>query len=111
MEAPGSDSSVSKRSLRKKTVLRNYDENLMDELFEKHLGGASKKRKRSKEDLEKETKTEAMIALCLGFPIDALLEDEIRAGVVTELGGKEQNDYIVVRNHILARWRDLHHGG
>ncbi|GLT77021.1 hypothetical protein SLA2020_486470 [Shorea laevis] len=106
METPDSGGSVLKRSLRKKVGMRNYDENLMDELIEKHLGGALKKRNRTREDLEKETETEAMIALCLGFPIDALLEEEIRAGVVRELGGKEQNDYIVVRNHILARWRD-----
>ncbi|PON44601.1 Histone lysine-specific demethylase [Parasponia andersonii] len=105
METPVSDGSVSKRSLRKKAGLRNYDENLMDELIEKHLGGTFKKRNRTKADLEKETETEAMIAFSLGFPIDALLEEEIRAGVVRELGGKEQNDYIVVRNHILARWR------
>ncbi|KAL0306481.1 UNVERIFIED_CONTAM: Lysine-specific histone demethylase 12 [Sesamum radiatum] len=50
-----------------------------------------------------------MIALSLGFPIDELLDEEIRAGVVSELGGKEQNDYIVVRNHILAKWRDNVH--
>ncbi|KAK6934312.1 LOW QUALITY PROTEIN: SWIRM domain, partial [Dillenia turbinata] len=105
MENPGSDGSVSKRSLRKKVAIRNYDENLMDELIENHLGGALKKRIRTKVDLEKETETEAMIALSLGFPIDALLEEEIQAGVVRELGGKEQNDYIVVRNHILAKWR------
>jgi lysine-specific histone demethylase 1 len=106
METPDSGGSVLKRSLRKKVAMRNYDENLMDELIEKHLGGALKKRTRTREDLEKETETEAMIALSLGFPIDALLEEEIQAGVVRELGGKEQNDYIVVRNHILARWRD-----
>ncbi|CAN1775399.1 Lysine-specific histone demethylase 1 homolog 2 [Linum perenne] len=94
-----------KRSLRKKASSRNYDENLMDEMMEKHLGGTFKKRSRTKEDLEKETETEAMIAISLGFPIDALLEEEIHAGVVTQLGGKEQNDYIVVRNHILTRWR------
>ncbi|CAN1239093.1 Lysine-specific histone demethylase 1 homolog 2 [Linum grandiflorum] len=46
-----------------------------------------------------------MLAISLGFPIDALLEEEIHAGVVKQLGGKEQNDYIVVRNHILTRWR------
>ncbi|KAJ0103074.1 hypothetical protein Patl1_04557 [Pistacia atlantica] len=105
METPMSDGSVSKRALRKKVGPRSYDENLMDELIEKHLGGVSKKKNRTKEDLEKETETEAMIALSLGFPIDALLEEEILAGVVRVLGGKEQNDYIVVRNHILARWR------
>ncbi|KAK6946760.1 SWIRM domain [Dillenia turbinata] len=105
-ETPFSNGPVSKRSLRKKVGIRNYDENLMDELIEKHLGGALKKRSRTKEDLERETETEAMIAFSLGFPIDALLEEEIQAGVVRQLGGKEQNDYIVVRNHILAKWRD-----
>ncbi|KAK7262722.1 hypothetical protein RJT34_30302 [Clitoria ternatea] len=106
METPSSNGSVVlKRSLRKKVNLRNYDEDLMDELFEKQLGGGLKKKSRTKEDLEKETETEAMIAFSLGFPIDALLEDEVRAGVVRELGGKEQNDYIVIRNHILALWR------
>ncbi|PQP94776.1 lysine-specific histone demethylase 1 homolog 2 [Prunus yedoensis var. nudiflora] len=105
METPGADGSVTKRSLRKKAGLRNYDENLMDDFIEKHLGGTLKKRNRTKEDLEKETEIEAMIALSLGFPIDELLEEEKKAGVVSELGGKQQNDYIVVRNHILARWR------
>ncbi|XP_044473727.1 lysine-specific histone demethylase 1 homolog 2-like [Mangifera indica] len=105
METLISDGSVSKRTLRKKVGPRSYNENLMDELIEKHIGGISKKKNRTKEDLEKETETEAMIALSLGFPIDALLEDEIKAGVVRVVGGKEQNDYIVVRNHILARWR------
>ncbi|KAK4768050.1 hypothetical protein SAY87_003191 [Trapa incisa] len=101
----GMDSSGRKRSLRRNSRLRNYDENLMDEIIESHLGSASKKRFRTREELEKETETEAMIALSVGFPIDALLDEEIQAGVVKELGGKEQNDYIVIRNHILARWR------
>ncbi|KAL5804410.1 hypothetical protein ACOSQ3_031210 [Xanthoceras sorbifolium] len=105
METPSSDGSISRRTLRKKAGQRNYNENLMDEMIEKHLGGTFKKRSRTKEDLEKETETEAMIAFSVGFPIDALLEEEIKAGVVRALGGKEQNDYIVVRNHILARWR------
>lgn len=105
MDTPERDSLPRKRSMRKKVGSWNYDENLMDELIEKQLGGAFKKKKQTKEDLEKETETEAMIAISLGFPIDALLEEEIQAGVVRQLGGKEQNDYIVVRNHILARWR------
>ncbi|KAK8651831.1 hypothetical protein V6N13_141410 [Hibiscus sabdariffa] len=104
METPVSEGLGSKRSLRKKSGQKNYDENLMDEFIEKHIGSAFRKI-RTKEELEKETETEAMIALSLGFPIDALIEDEIKAGVVRELGGKEQNDYIVVRNHILSRWR------
>ncbi|XP_010268802.1 PREDICTED: lysine-specific histone demethylase 1 homolog 2 [Nelumbo nucifera] len=106
MESPVSDGNTPKRSLRKTVALRSYDENLMDELIEKHLGSTPRKKNRTKADLEKETEIEAMIALSLGFPIDALLEEEIKAGVVSELGGKEQNDYIVVRNHILAKWRD-----
>lgn len=102
METP-----VSKRlSLRRKSGFRNYDENIMDEFIENHVGRSMRKRRRTEKDLQKETETEAMIALSLGFPIDALLEEEIKAGVVSEIGGKEQNDYIVVRNHILARWRD-----
>ncbi|GFZ12556.1 LSD1-like2 [Actinidia rufa] len=73
----------------------NYDENLMDELIDNHVGRTLKKKNRTKKDLEKETKTEAMLALSLGFPIDALIEEEIKAGVVSILGGKEQNDDIV----------------
>lgn len=104
-EPPISDGSALKRSLRRKS-LRSYDENLMDEIIESHIGASKKTRFQTKEALEKETETEALIALSLGFPIDALLEEEVRAGVVKQLGGKEQNDYIVVRNHILSRWRN-----
>lgn len=100
METP-----VSKRLLRKKSLSRSYDENLMDDYLDKQLGSSTRKRFRTKKELEKETEKEAMIALSLGFPIDALLEEEIKANVVSELNGKEQNDYIVVRNHILSRWR------
>ena len=106
MDSLGSGGSGPKRSLRKKAGSKCYDENLMDDLIDKHLGGSMKKKNRTAQDIEKETETEAMIALSLGFPIDALLEEEIKAGVVGKLDGKEQNDYIVVRNHILARWRD-----
>lgn len=100
-----SDGSVSRRSLRRKISVKNYNENLMDELIAHHLGSSLKRKNRTKDDMEKETENEAVLALSLGFPIDELLEEEIEAGVVRELGGKEQNDYIVVRNHILARWR------
>ncbi|KAL3818780.1 hypothetical protein ACJIZ3_004685 [Penstemon smallii] len=94
-----------KRSSRRKTASRNYDEKLMDEFIDNQLGASLRKKNRTQKDLEKETETEAMIALSLGFPIDELLDEEIKAGVVSELDGKEQNDYIVVRNHILAKWR------
>ncbi|XP_074302158.1 lysine-specific histone demethylase 1 homolog 2-like [Silene latifolia] len=103
--APASDGVIPKRSLRRKVSLKNYDEKLMDEFIERHLGGPLKKKHRTMEAIEKETEIEAMLAMSLGFPIDALLDEEIKAGVVSELGGKEQNDYIVVRNHILSRWR------
>ncbi|KAJ8567890.1 hypothetical protein K7X08_020612 [Anisodus acutangulus] len=106
METPDSRGSISKRPVRKRVASRNYDENLMDEFIEEHLGGNVRKRNRTKQDLEKETETEAMIAISLGFPIDDLLDEERKAGVVSELDGKEQNDYIVVRNHILAKWRE-----
>lgn len=46
-----------------------------------------------------------MIAFSLGFPIDAVLELE-RSTLSVPLDTPEQrNDYIVVRNHILATWR------
>ncbi|KAF9596831.1 hypothetical protein IFM89_013879 [Coptis chinensis] len=94
-----------KRSARKSVGIRNYNEDAMDEIIEKHLGNSPRKKTRTKQEMEKETETEAMIALSLGFPIDELLDEEINDGVVKELGGKEENDYIVVRNHILAKWR------
>ncbi|XP_077254061.1 LSD1-like2 isoform X2 [Tasmannia lanceolata] len=106
MGTPLSSSTNCERTLRKRVGLRNYDENLMDEFVEKHLGSVPRKRNKTMKEMEKETETEAMVALSLGFPIDALLEEEIKAGVVSELGGIEQNNYIVVRNHILAKWRD-----
>ncbi|OIW08268.1 hypothetical protein TanjilG_21734 [Lupinus angustifolius] len=86
----------------KKTTLRNYDENLMDAQF----GDDLKRKSRTQEDREKENENEAMITFSLGFPIDALGEEEIKAEVIKELGGKEQNDYIIVRNHIFSLWRE-----
>lgn len=55
--------------------------------------------------LAKEVDTEALIAISVGFPVDSLTEEEIEANVVSRIGGIEQANYIVVRNHILARWR------
>ncbi|KAH0744284.1 hypothetical protein KY290_032277 [Solanum tuberosum] len=109
MKIPNSGGSISKRPVRKSIASRNYDENLMDNFIDEQLGGPVRKKIRTKKDLEKETEKEALIALSLGFPIDDLLEEEIKAGVVSELDGKEQNDYIVVRNHILAKWRENVH--
>lgn len=109
MATPNSGGSVSKRPVRKRIAPMNYDENLMDNFLDEQLGGPVSKKIRTKKELEKETEKEALIALSLGFPIDDLLEEEIKARVVSELDGKEQNDYIVVRNHILAKWRENVH--
>ncbi|KAL0375989.1 UNVERIFIED_CONTAM: Lysine-specific histone demethylase 11 [Sesamum calycinum] len=56
-------------------------------------------------DLSKEVDIEALIAISVGFPVDSLTEEEIEANVVSQIGGAEQANYIIVRNHILARWR------
>ncbi|KAJ6336400.1 hypothetical protein OIU78_012902 [Salix suchowensis] len=55
--------------------------------------------------ISKEVDVEALIAISVGFPVDSLTEEEIEANVVTTIGGTEQANYIVVRNHILSRWR------
>ncbi|KDO85036.1 hypothetical protein CISIN_1g004657mg [Citrus sinensis] len=55
--------------------------------------------------LAKEVDTEALIAISVGFPVDSLTEEEIEANVVSKIGGTEQANYIVVRNHILSLWR------
>ncbi|XP_015089159.1 lysine-specific histone demethylase 1 homolog 1 [Solanum pennellii] len=62
-------------------------------------------RRRRMSDLAKEVDVEALIAISVGFPVDSLTEEEIEANVVSQIGGIEQANYIVVRNHILARWR------
>ncbi|WCJ39947.1 hypothetical protein M5689_020892 [Euphorbia peplus] len=53
----------------------------------------------------KEVDVEALIAISVGFPVDSLTEEEIEANVVSTIGGTQQENYIAVRNHILARWR------
>ncbi|KAL6560723.1 Lysine-specific histone demethylase 1 1 [Orobanche gracilis] len=60
---------------------------------------------RGSADLSKEVDIEALIAISVGFPVDSLTEEEIEANVVSRIGGTEQANYIIVRNHILARWR------
>ncbi|XP_073003340.1 lysine-specific histone demethylase 1 homolog 2 isoform X1 [Typha latifolia] len=90
----------------------SYDESLLDAVLSDHLGlgpNSSRRRKNATpEARQKETDTEAMIALSLGFPIDALLPAESSAAAsagVAVSSAAERNDYLVVRNHILARWR------
>ena len=56
--------------------------------------------------INKEATAEALIALTAGFPADSLTDEEIDAGVVSVVGGIEQVDYILVRNHIITKWRE-----
>lgn len=56
--------------------------------------------------VNKEATAEALIALTAGFPADSLTDEEIDAGVVSVVGGIEQVNYILVRNHIITKWRE-----
>lgn len=62
-------------------------------------------RRRRVSDFSKDVDIEALIAISVGFPVDSVTEEEIEANVIPEIGGFDQANYIVVRNHILARWR------
>ncbi|PWA91175.1 Amine oxidase [Artemisia annua] len=59
------------------------------------------RRRRVSSDLDIET----LIAISVGFPSDSLTEEEVEANVVKKIGDTEQANYVVIRNHILARWR------
>jgi hypothetical protein len=56
--------------------------------------------------INREPTAEAVTALTAGFPADSLTDEEIEAGVVSDVGGIEQVNYILIRNHILTRWRE-----
>ncbi|XP_073273215.1 protein FLOWERINGUS D-like isoform X1 [Primulina huaijiensis] len=56
--------------------------------------------------INKEAMSEALVALTSGFPADSLTDEEIDAGVVSVVGGIEQVNYILIRNHIITRWRE-----
>jgi len=75
-----------------------------DELFEKFFDGTLKNSRINK-NIQKQTEIEAMIALSLSLPIASLVEHKIQSGVVREFDRKEHNDYIVMRNLIVALWR------
>ncbi|XP_062191399.1 lysine-specific histone demethylase 1 homolog 2-like [Phragmites australis] len=86
----------------------SYDESLLDAALQAYLGDAPSRRIRrlrrlSAEERQRETETEALIALSLGFPIDELLPQE--RPLLPAPIADAPNDYIVVRNHILASWR------
>ncbi|KAL6586441.1 hypothetical protein OROMI_001429 [Orobanche minor] len=56
--------------------------------------------------INKDATAEALTALTAGFPADSLTEDEIDYGVVSEVGGIQQVNYILIRNHIITKWRE-----
>ncbi|XP_038711213.1 protein FLOWERING LOCUS D-like isoform X1 [Tripterygium wilfordii] len=56
--------------------------------------------------INKDSTGEALIALSAGFPADSLTDEEIEAGVVSVVGGIEQVNYTIIRNHIIAKWRE-----
>jgi lysine-specific histone demethylase 1 len=105
-----SSSSPPRRPQRRAASTRppSYDESLLDAELEGLLGDAASRRVRrlrrlSAEERQRETETEALIALSLGFPIDELLPEE--RPLLPPHIANAPNDYIVVRNHILASWR------
>ncbi|CAL5010005.1 unnamed protein product [Urochloa decumbens] len=100
-----------RRSQRRAATSRpaSYDESLDDAALTAYLGDAPSRRLRrlrrlSAEERQRETETEALIALSLGFPIDDVLPEE-RPLLPDPQIADAPNDYIVVRNHILASWR------
>ncbi|KAL3699325.1 hypothetical protein R1sor_017347 [Riccia sorocarpa] len=97
------------RPLRQQTKTPTYNDNYLDAVIDEQLGGAplpSRGRKRKPLSVEREVDVEAMIAASIGFPRESLTEEEIDAGVIPSADSLEQANYIVVRNHILAKWRE-----
>uniref|UniRef100_A0A5B7AMI9 SWIRM domain-containing protein n=1 Tax=Davidia involucrata TaxID=16924 RepID=A0A5B7AMI9_DAVIN len=93
------------RVLRSHPKSNTYSEKL-DEMVEiDDAASLSRNRRPRMSDLAKEVDIESLIGISVGFPVDSLTEEEIEANVVSQIGGIEQANYIVVRNHILARWR------
>ncbi|XP_078429674.1 lysine-specific histone demethylase 1 homolog 1-like [Wolffia australiana] len=83
-----------------------YDEKLLDEIIRIQIeDGSDGGYRRPRRSPWREIDVEAQIASSLGFPPDSLIEEEIESNVVPTLGGVDQANYIVVRNHIVARWR------
>ncbi|KAJ8766004.1 hypothetical protein K2173_020520 [Erythroxylum novogranatense] len=56
--------------------------------------------------INKESTAEALTALSAGFPADSLTDEEIEAEVLSDIGGIGQVNYILIRNHIIAKWRE-----
>lgn len=58
------------------------------------------------EDSEDEDVAEGVIAASLGFPKDSLSEEEKKLGFFFSIPNFKESEYVVVRNHILAKWRE-----
>ncbi|KNA18637.1 hypothetical protein SOVF_068780 isoform A [Spinacia oleracea] len=56
--------------------------------------------------INREATAEALTALTAGFPADSVTDEEIDAGVLPVVGGIEQVNYILIRNHIITKWRE-----
>ncbi|KAK8968971.1 hypothetical protein KSP40_PGU012336 [Platanthera guangdongensis] len=89
---------------------KNTDELFQYKISDDNLPSSSSYRSRrlsssSSSRLSRDLKVEALIAISVGFPVDSLNEEEIESNVVPILGGADQANYIIVRNHIVARWR------
>ena len=97
------------RSLRHQVRVSTYDESLADATIEEHIGTLPSRAQRRRKKLalsEKAFDAEAAIASAIGFPRESLTEEEVEAGVVLTVGSQEQVNYILVRNHILTKWRE-----
>ncbi|KAK1430272.1 hypothetical protein QVD17_12901 [Tagetes erecta] len=82
-------------------VVRNKSTDDVNGYEDENENLISRRRRRVSSDLDVET----LIAISVGFPVDSLTEEEIEANVVKTIGGSDQSNYIIVRNHILALWR------
>ncbi|KAJ3688693.1 hypothetical protein LUZ61_017857 [Rhynchospora tenuis] len=107
--SPSPTSTPRTRPRRRAAASISYDESLVDLTLRDHLAPSPQSSRRRQLNTEaarqKETNTEAMIAFSLGFPIDTVLELEKSTLSVPLDTPEQRNDYIVVRNHILATWR------
>lgn len=56
--------------------------------------------------INKESTSKASIALSAEFLSNSLLDKEIDVGVVSEVGGVEHYNHILIRNHIITKWRE-----
>ncbi|KAG6556525.1 hypothetical protein Mapa_001851 [Marchantia paleacea] len=58
------------------------------------------------EDQEDEDIAEGLIAASLGFPKDYLSGEEKKVGLDFSIPNFKESEYVAIRNHILAKWRE-----